>query len=46
MKMEKENGNCSPLKNKLEEDSEGNEENGHPDPDSNETKISYTKETN
>jgi hypothetical protein len=35
-----------PLKNKLVQDSEGNEENGYPDPDSNKTKINYTKETN
>jgi hypothetical protein len=32
--------------NKLVQDSEGNEENGHPDPDSNKTKINYTKEPN
>jgi hypothetical protein len=35
-----------PLKNKLVQDSEGNEENGYPDPDSNKTKINYTKEPN
>jgi hypothetical protein len=35
-----------PTKNKLVQDSEGNEENGYPDPDSNITKIKYTKEPN
>jgi hypothetical protein len=35
-----------PLKNKLVQDSEGNEENGYPDPDSNKTKINCTKEPN
>jgi hypothetical protein len=38
--------NHSPPKNKLVQDSEGNEENGYPDPDSNKTKINYTKEPN
>jgi hypothetical protein len=33
---------CPP--NKLVQDSEGNEENGHPDSDSNKTKINYTNE--
>jgi hypothetical protein len=33
-------------KNKLVQDSEGNEENGYPDSDSNKTKINYAKETN
>jgi hypothetical protein len=33
-------------KNKLVQDSEGNEENGYPDPDSNKTKINYAKEPN
>jgi hypothetical protein len=33
-------------KNKLVQDSEGNEENRYPDPDSNKTKINYTKEPN
>jgi hypothetical protein len=33
-------------KNKLVQDSEGNEENRHPDPDSNKTKTNYTKEPN
>jgi hypothetical protein len=32
--------------NKLVQDSEGNEENGYTDPDSNKTKINYTKEPN
>jgi hypothetical protein len=35
-----------PPKNKLVQDSEGNEENRYPDPDSNKTKINYTKESN
>jgi hypothetical protein len=35
-----------PSKNKLIQDSEGNEENKYPDPDSNKTKIYYTKEHN
>jgi GH24 family phage-related lysozyme (muramidase) len=34
-----------PTKNKLLQDSQGNEENGYPDPDSNKTTINYTKET-
>jgi hypothetical protein len=34
------------MKNKLVQDSEGNEENGYPDPDSSKTKINYTKEPN
>jgi hypothetical protein len=42
----KRDGNNSPTKNILLKDSEGNEENGHPDPDSNKTKINYTKEPN
>jgi hypothetical protein len=33
-------------KNKLIQDSEGNEENGYPVPDSNKTKINYVKEPN
>jgi hypothetical protein len=32
--------------NKLVQDSEANEENGYPDPDSSKTKINYTKEPN
>jgi hypothetical protein len=39
-------GNHSPPKNKWVQDSEGNEANGYPDPDSNKTKINYTKEHN
>jgi hypothetical protein len=34
-------GNHSPGKNKLVQDSERNEENRYPDSDSNETKINY-----
>jgi hypothetical protein len=39
-------GNHSPLKNKLVQDSEGNEENGYLVPDSNKTKIDYPRESN
>jgi chorismate synthase len=39
-------GNHSPPQNKLIQDSEGNEENRYPVPDSNKTKINYAKETN
>jgi hypothetical protein len=46
MGRQKRDGNHSPPKNKLVQDSEGNEENGHPDPDSNNTKINYAKEPN
>jgi hypothetical protein len=42
----KSDGNHSPPKNKLVQDSERNEESGYPDPDSNETKINYTKKPN
>jgi hypothetical protein len=35
-----------PPQNKLIQDSEGNEENGYPVPDSNKTKINYAKEHN
>jgi hypothetical protein len=42
----KRDGSHSPSKNKLVQDSEGNEENRHPDPDSYKTKINYTKEPN
>jgi hypothetical protein len=35
-----------PPQNKLVQDSEGNEENGYPNPHSNKTKINYTKEHN
>jgi hypothetical protein len=37
-------GNHPPSKNKLVQDSEGNEENGHPDTNSNKTKINYAQE--
>jgi hypothetical protein len=40
----KRDGNHSPPKNKVVQDLEQNEENGYPDPDSNKTKINYTKE--
>jgi hypothetical protein len=43
---QKRDGNHSPPKNKLVQDSEGNEEKGYPDPDSNKTKINYSKESN
>jgi hypothetical protein len=33
-------------KNKVVQDLEWNKENGYPDPDSNKTKINYTKEPN
>jgi hypothetical protein len=42
----KRDGNHSPPQNKLIQDSEGNEENGYPVPDSNKTKINYSKEPN
>jgi hypothetical protein len=42
----KRDGNHSPLKNKLVQDSEGNEENRYPHPDSNKTKINDAKEPN
>jgi hypothetical protein len=37
-------GNHSPPQNKLVQDSEGNEENGYPVPNSNKTKINYPKD--
>jgi hypothetical protein len=40
----KKDGNHSPSKNKLVQDSEENEENRYLDPDSNKTKINYAKE--
>jgi hypothetical protein len=40
----KKDGNHSLPQNKLIQDSEGNDENGYPDPESNKTKINYTKE--
>jgi hypothetical protein len=43
MGRHKRDGNHSPPQNKLVQDSERNEENGCPDPDSNKTKINYTK---
>jgi hypothetical protein len=42
----KRDGTHSPSKNELVQDSEGNEENRHPDPDSSKTKINYNKEPN
>jgi hypothetical protein len=39
-------GKQSPLQNKVVQDVKWNEENGYPDPDSNKTKINYTKEPN
>jgi hypothetical protein len=36
----------SPPKNKVVQDLERNEEKGYPDPDSNQTKVNYTKEPN
>jgi hypothetical protein len=42
----KKDGNYSPSKNKLVQDSEGNEENGYPVLDPNKTKIDYPKEPN
>jgi hypothetical protein len=46
MGRQKRSGNHSLTKNKLVQDSEGNEENGYPDSDSNKTKINYTKGPN
>jgi hypothetical protein len=46
MGRRKREGNYSPLKNKVLQDLEKNEENGYPDPDSNKTKVNYTKEPN
>jgi hypothetical protein len=46
MGRRKRDGNHFPPQNKLVEDSEGNKENGYPDPDSNKTKINYTRESN
>jgi hypothetical protein len=42
----KSKGNSSPRKNKLIQDSEGNEENWYPVPDSKKTKTNYAKESN
>jgi hypothetical protein len=44
MGRQKRNGNHSPPQNKLVQEPEGNEENRYPDPDSNKTKINYSKE--
>jgi hypothetical protein len=44
MRRQKGDGNHSPHKNKLVLDSEGNEENRYPDPETNKTKINYAKE--
>jgi hypothetical protein len=44
MGRRKKDGNHSSPKNNLIQDSEGNEENGYPVPDSNKTKINDTKE--
>jgi hypothetical protein len=46
MGRRKRDGNHSPLKNKVVEDLEQNEENGYPDLDSNKTKINYAREPN
>jgi leucyl aminopeptidase len=46
MERRKRDGNHSSPKNKVVQDLEQNEENGYPDPDSNKTKINYTKESN
>jgi hypothetical protein len=46
MGRRKRDGNHSPPKNKLVQDSEGNEENRYPVPDYNKTKINYPKEPN
>jgi DNA-binding protein Fis len=42
----KKDGNHSPTKGKLVQDSKANEENRYPVPDSNKTKINYPKECN
>jgi hypothetical protein len=46
MGRQKRDGNHFPLKNKLVQDSEGNEQNRYPVSDSNKTKIDYPKESN
>jgi hypothetical protein len=43
---EKRDGNHSSPKNKVVQDLEPNEKNGYPDPDSNKTKVNYTKKPN
>jgi mevalonate kinase len=45
MRRRKRDGNHSPLKNKVVQELERNEENGYPDPDPNKTNINYTKVT-
>jgi hypothetical protein len=42
----KKDGNHFPPNNKLVQETEGNEENRYPDPDSNKKKINYAKEPN
>jgi hypothetical protein len=46
MGRRKRDGNHSSPKNKVVQDLEQNEENRYPEPDSNKTKINYTKEPN
>jgi hypothetical protein len=46
MGRRKREGNHSTPKNKLVQDSEGNEENRYPAPNSHKTKINYNKEHN
>jgi hypothetical protein len=46
MERQKRDGNHSLSKNKLVQDSEGNEQNGYLDPVPNETKIDHPKEPN
>jgi hypothetical protein len=46
MGRQKKDGNHSPQKNNLIQDSEENEENRYSVPDSNKTKINYAKEPN
>jgi uncharacterized membrane protein YcgQ (UPF0703/DUF1980 family) len=45
MGRQKKDGNHFPSNNKLVQEPEGNEKSRSPDPDSNETKINYDKET-
>jgi hypothetical protein len=46
MRRRKRDGSHSSPQNKIVQDLKQNEENGYPDPDSNKTKINYTKEPN
>jgi hypothetical protein len=46
MRRQKRDGNHYPPQNKLVQNSEVNEENRYPDPDSSKTKINYAKEPN